>query len=382
MPHPYDEHQEKSRPRYRAAGTDNELEELVNGAVQFGSRVGSSVLGSIADALRNVSLDLGLTKEEATVASRRRRLDRKLSEPYGGFLGMGITGWVLAGCFWLSALVMAILSGVDPASLGVTPADAQVFSVLTAVFAPVGFGFGAMGFIGCHISNYYKRLRNYLRQLRDWSAPVDQLARAALKKPEQARTDLQKAVSKGHLPGACLDEAGEVFYLDETLYQPPQPEAQTARPAQETLSEQEQFRRAGVDFLNYLRVCRGKLGADADAELAQMQKNCGVIFGFIHNHPDQLPRVRRFSEYYLPTTRKLLDTALGLGDVDAANAETIRRDITGILHTLNEAYVRLYDSLLQDVSLNVSAEIDTLEAMLGQDGLTRDFASDFGVQNP
>ena len=39
-------------------------------------------------------------------------------------------------------------------------------------------------------------------------------------------------------------------------------------------------------------------------------------------------------------------------------------NITGILHTLNLAYVRLYDTLLQDISLDVSTEIDTLEASL------------------
>lgn len=111
-----------------------------------------------------------------------------------------------------------------------------------------------------------------------------------------------------------------------------------------------------------------------------MEKMCAQILGFIHNHPDQLDRVRRFSEYYLPTTRKLLDTAQGLSATESENAKAIRRDITGILHTLNMAYVKLYDTLLEEVSMDVSTEIDTLETMLRQDGLTHDFASDFGAQ--
>ena len=116
---------------------------------------------------------------------------------------------------------------------------------------------------------------------------------------------------------------------------------------------------------------------DAAEELVQMRKNCAAILGFVHNHPEQLPRIRRFREYYLPTTQKLLDTAQGLGDTDVQHAQEIRRDITGILHTLNLAYSKLYDTLLQDVSLDVSTEIDTLETMLRQDGLTHDFESDF-----
>ena len=124
-----------------------------------------------------------------------------------------------------------------------------------------------------------------------------------------------------------------------------------------------------------------KLGAQADEELMQMQKTCASILGFVHNHPEQLNRVRRFREYYLPTTRKLLDTAQGLGETDTANAAEIRRDITGILHTLNQAYEKLYDTLLQDVSMDVSTEIDTLEAMLRQDGLTHDFEADFNTRS-
>ena len=146
------------------------------------------------------------------------------------------------------------------------------------------------------------------------------------------------------------------------------------------LTDAEQFNRDGVDFLNYLKICRGKLGSEADEEIAKMQKTCASILGFVHNHPEQLPRVRRFREYYLPTTRKLLDTAQGLGESDTANAAEIRRDITAILHTLNGAYTKLYDTLLQDVSMDVSTEIDTLEAMLRQDGLTHDFDADFKVK--
>ena len=49
---------------------------------------------------------------------------------------------------------------------------------------------------------------------------------------------------------------------------------------------------------------------------------------------------------------------------------TIRRDIAGILHTLNQAYDTLYDTLLSDVAMDVSSEIAALQGMLANDGLT------------
>ncbi|MGN0983827.1 MAG: hypothetical protein ACI4OI_03195 [Gemmiger sp.] len=378
MQQPYDENQNRSRNRYRSASLEADVEELVNGAVQVGSRIGSSVLGSIAAALRQAT---GEDRQDNDFLSHRRLLDRKLGESFGGNLALAIVGGIFAGSFGIAALVMGLLNGVNPATLGITADEAFVFDILCKTFTPITLGFGVMFGCGLRGCFYYSRLRRYLRTMRDWVMPLREIARASAVSLKTVTRDLKKATLNGQLPNASLDPAGETLYLDETLWHPAPPPA--AAPASEPApapSPEEQFRRSGVDFLNYLTRCQGKLPADADAELSAMRRTCAAVIGFIHTHPEQLPRVRRFAEYYLPTTRRLLDTAMGLGDAEVDSAETIRRDITGILHTLNTAYGRLYDTLLQDVSMDVSAEIDTLEAMLSQDGLTRDFASDFGKQ--
>ena len=210
---------------------------------------------------------------------------------------------------------------------------------------------------------------------------LPELTRSSVVRADKVRKDLRNALAKGHYPNACMNEAETTLYLDETMYHPA-PAAAPVQPkaAQPALTDEELFRRDGADFLNYLKNSQGRLGDQADEELVQMRKTCAAIMGFVHNHPEQLPRVRRYREYYMPTTRKLLNTALGLGESATQNAQEIRRDIVGILHTLNTAYEKLYDTLLQDVSMDVSTEIDTLEAMLNQDGLTHDFAADFGAK--
>ena len=232
-----------------------------------------------------------------------------------------------------------------------------------------------MAVVGMKKLSYFSRLRKLLRAANDWTCDLPTLARKAQIKQEKAYETVTKAVANGDFPNAAISDDYRTLYLDDSLCPAHSPTPQPA-PAQ-TLTDGEQFNRDGVDFLNYLKICSGKLGPEADVEIAKMQKTCASILGFVHNHPEQLPRVRRFREYYLPTTRKLLDTAQGLGESDTANAAEIRRDITAILHTLNEAYTKLYDTLLQDVSMDVSTEIDTLEAMLRQDGLTHDFDADF-----
>ena len=376
MEHPYKDNQEE-QPRARRWSRryeNGDWVDFANDMVQLGTDVGSTVLSSISEALQSVGDNLRSSqsgKAERTVANQRLWLDKKLKDSWGGYLALAIVGGIFAGSFGIAWLVMGIMAAVYPVDYN------TVFQILAQVFGLCTAGFGVMFGFGLRGTSYFGRLRKYLRVLRDWKTSVEDIARAAAVQRSKVQKDLQKAPVEGHLPNTCLDAAGQTFYLDDTMYCPtPEP----APAPEQTVSEQEQFRREGVAFLDYLRNCKGRLSADADEELAKMQKTCGAIMGFVHNHPEQLPRLRRFRDYYLPTTRKLLDTAQGLGQADADNADKIRQDITGILHTLNMAYSRLYDTLLQDVSLDVSAEIDTLETMLSQDGLTHDFTSDFGMK--
>ena len=331
---------------------DYDLGDMIDSAVQFGTQVGSSVLGSIADALEQAGDAMNRANAQPdSFSAWKRRLERKWKNG-GQSVGVVLTavGWTFTGCFGIAALVLGILTAVGAGTLGLTPDEFVALPILTAVFYPVTLGFLFMAIVGMKKLSYFGRLRKLLRAANDWTCDLPSLARKAQIKQEKAYDTVAKAVANGDLPNAAISDDYSTLYLDDSLCPAGTPAPQAA-PVQ-TLTDAEQFNRDGVDFLNYLKICRGKL----------------------------LPRVRRFREYYLPTTRKLLDTAQGLGESDTANAAEIRRDITAILHTLNGAYTKLYDTLLQDVSMDVSTEIDTLEAMLRQDGLTHDFDADFKVK--
>ena len=360
-----------------------DLGDVIDNAVEMGSKIGSSVLGSIADALEQAGDAMGV-KQPDSFSAWKRRLERKWKNG-GQSVGVALTavGWTFTGCFGITALVLGILTAVGAGPLGLSPQDFIALPILTAVFTPATLGFLFMAIVGMKKLTYFSRLRKLLRAANDWTCDLPALARKAQIKQEKAYDTVARAVGNGDLPNAAISDDFSTLYLDDSLMPAAAKPAAAPRAAEpETpLTDAERFRREGVDFLNYLKRCQGKLGAQADEELMQMQKTCASILGFVHNHPEQLNRVRRFREYYLPTTRKLLDTAQGLGETDTANAAEIRRDITGILHTLNQAYEKLYDTLLQDVSMDVSTEIDTLEAMLRQDGLTHDFEADFNTRS-
>lgn len=375
------DHNQNDTPPSEAYTGITDLDAAVGEIVQVGAEIGSGVLDGLTGMVQSVGEALrsrGVENKKVPFETWRQRMDRKLkNSDQDGYLGMAVSGWIFAAGFGIAALVMFVLAMVEPQALGMLPEEHVVFPVLAACFAPMSVGFCFMGFFGVRLWSRYNRLRGYLRAARDWTCEISAIARDAMQPEDRVREELQKAIADGKIPGALVSSDGKTLYLNDALYIPPRPKAE---PSVSTADPSDGLRREGVDFLNYLRACRGHLGETADEELITMQKTCGAILGFAHNHPDQQTRLRRFREYYLPTTRKLLNTALGLGEADAAAADKIRDEITGILHTLNLAYANLYETLLQDVSLDVSTEIDTLETMLRQDGLTHDFRQDFGKE--
>ena len=206
--------------------------------------------------------------------------------------------------------------------------------------------------------------------------PVSMLADLTHQKKAKALKKLRRYIQKGWL-AAWLDEKTEKLYLTVEDYRAAQETAAApqAQPQPEPASEQreetplnlETARRFAAVLEQEKQLMQDELARD---ELDHMQKTANAICDWLEAHPESLPKARRFAEYYIPTTLKLLHTYNDVQGQQGENAETIRRDIAGILHTLNQAYSNLYDNLLSDVAMDVSSEIAALQGMLANDGLT------------
>ena len=204
--------------------------------------------------------------------------------------------------------------------------------------------------------------------------PVEMLADLTHQKKKKTLKRLKKSIRKGWL-NAWLDEKTETVYLTAEDYRAaqerPEPQPAPAQPEQGETAETPLNLETARRFAKVLEQ-EQQLMQDAQGreELETMQKTTTAICEWLEAHPESLPKARRFAEYYIPTTLKLLHTYNDVQGQQGENAETIRRDIAGILHTLNQAYDTLYDTLLSDVAMDVSSEIAALQGMLANDGLT------------
>ena len=96
------------------------------------------------------------------------------------------------------------------------------------------------------------------------------------------------------------------------------------------------------------------------------------IFRIVEDNPAKLPQIRRFMNYYLPTTLKLLHSyaTLEKQDIQGENITAAKDNIDRILDTLATGFEQQLDQLFQSDVMDIAADINVLQNMLQQDGLT------------
>ena len=241
----------------------------------------------------------------------------------------------------------------------------------------VACGFGAMIAAGASRLSASKKLGALADAAEKLNAQkglsVEMLADLTHQTKKKVLKKLRSYIHKGWL-NAWLDDDTETLYLTAEDYRAakeaaaaaaqPQPEKEETGDAPLSLDTARRFA-AVLEKEQQLMQ-----DAQAREELAAMHKTTTAICDWLEAHPESQPKTRRFAEYYIPTTLKLLHTYNDVQGQQGENAETIRRDIAGILHTLNQAYENLYNNLLSDVAMDISSEIAALQGMLANDGLT------------
>ena len=105
-----------------------------------------------------------------------------------------------------------------------------------------------------------------------------------------------------------------------------------------------------------------------------MEKTTQAIFTHVAEHPQKLPQIRRFLNYYLPTTLKLLGSyeQLSTQSVKGENITSTLFNIAGMMHTVAHAFEKQLDSLFTDEAMDISADITVFETMLKQEGFVEE----------
>lgn len=110
------------------------------------------------------------------------------------------------------------------------------------------------------------------------------------------------------------------------------------------------------------------------AQIVRLQQLAGKIFAQVEQNPEKLPQIRKFMNYYLPTTLKILNAYDRMGEqgVSGENITSTMQKVEGMMSAIITAFEKQLDSLFGSEAMDISTDMVVLENMMAREGLTDD----------
>ena len=299
-----------------------------------------------------------------------------------GFSGLGLLVQLLLAAFQAASLSAAILPGV-----------------LSLVFLEmISYGNGQR--------RRLQRAEKYLELCgTKMYGVINEMARYTGKSVRYVRRDLRKMLKAGMFPDGHLDDKETCFMLNDVIYRQ-YLETEKAYLEQKKISEQEkeqntadtdtqdteQNRREqelhsmvaeGMEYIRHLRDLNDRIEGKAISEkLYRLENLLKEIFDRVQEHPEQMHRMHKLMDYYLPTMLKLVEQYAEFDEISSPGDDILdaKKEIEKTLDMINQAFVTLLNNLFQDAAFDASADAQVLQTMLAKEGLTEsDFAREKSV---
>ncbi len=106
--------------------------------------------------------------------------------------------------------------------------------------------------------------------------------------------------------------------------------------------------------------------------ISRLTELTGKIFAHVTANPRKLSRARKFVNYYVPTTIKLLNAydRMGSQGIEGENIGGTMRKIEDMLDTIVIAFEKQLDNLFSEEAMDISADITVLEGMIEREGFS------------
>ncbi|MCD8211857.1 MAG: 5-bromo-4-chloroindolyl phosphate hydrolysis family protein, partial [Oscillospiraceae bacterium] len=107
------------------------------------------------------------------------------------------------------------------------------------------------------------------------------------------------------------------------------------------------------------------------AQINHLESTTKKIIEQVVEDPKKLPQIRRFMNYYLPTTLKILNAydRMDTVGVEGENISATKERVADMLGTIVQAFDKQLDALFGAEALDISTDIKVMEQMLAREGL-------------
>jgi len=299
-------------------------------------------------------------------------------------------GYTFGAIFGITELVLLICG------LVIHDASFPLF-VTAAGLSPLFAASVAAAVSGTSTHGRIKRYKAYLKVLKGRTfASFRELTGQVGKSIGYVRRDVRWMIENGYFPEGHIDEQNTCVMVTNDIYRQyletqknvrenqasgSQTKGNQAKTGESgtgkaTEAESAELRKIAEEGQRYMQRIREANDAIPDTEISnklyRMELIVKKIFEYVAENPEQIPQLRRFMDYYMPTTDKLVSAykEFDTQPIQGENIKNAKSEIAKTLDTINIAYEKLYDSMYKEAAMDVSSDIAVLQTLLAQEGLT------------
>ena len=149
-------------------------------------------------------------------------------------------------------------------------------------------------------------------------------------------------------------------------------------------SELDEMITQGMDCIAKLREMNDNIpGEEISLKLFRLENLLRDIFDRLKEHPEQREKMKKFMDYYLPVTLKLVGAYEEFDSLSVQGDDIVeaKNEIEKTLDTINNAFGELLERLFRDTAFDVTTDAQVLQTMLAKDGLTKTSQFDKKINN-
>lgn len=263
---------------------------------------------------------------------------------------------------------------------------------LTALFSIFGFFTFRKSQQLDMISKDYTR---FLRELgHNTVIPIRDLASSVQKSEEDTIKELLYMMSKGYFKQARIVENNSLFLLDIPtfkLYKNQKNQMQNLSHEENKKIAQDASTKTNKDKAEEIIKISSKEITSINLDISriknrnflekviEIKKTIENITNIIKRYPEKAYVLDKFIEYYLPTTVKLIDayTEYEIMESNDSKIKNSLAEIESSIEIINEAFEKIQLELMEDRTMDIKTDIDTMKILLNQEGyLEKDWSKD------
>ncbi|MDD3172332.1 MAG: 5-bromo-4-chloroindolyl phosphate hydrolysis family protein [Herbinix sp.] len=300
----------------------------------------------------------------------------------------------------------SVIASIILAVIGYLVGSSALYHIIVLGLVPCFVACLILSLNGSRIRKRLKRFQRYISQMngrnycliKDFSSVTGRSNNYTVK-------DLQNMIAIGMFPEGHIDEKKTCFMLNRESYEQylnlqenmrkrdmeeqdknsGQTKSQEKKTSQDQMQEDNKKKKDTLDPIIRKAVDEGRQyvqkirnaniaipGEEISRKLDRLEEVTGKIYDYVEIHPEKFPEIKKFTEYFLPTTLKILDAyrEFEYQPVEGENISSAKKEIEDTMDTINFAFENLLDGLFEEVAMDISTDISVLETMFAQEGLT------------